>query len=470
MKRLPSVLIAIASHGTAQDHYLEMVLAEFRKLSMPNKIVVLSDRNKPVQGAEVVVGLPSRNPYSLPFAHRKVFAENAEGYDLFIYTEDDTFLTGKHIEAFMEVQAKLKDDEILGFVRSETSPEGQKYITSIHHHFRWLPDTVVKRGGEMFAQLSNNHSGCFIATRQQLRKAIASGGFLVEPRSGMYGMLETAASDIYTQCGLRRLLCVSRINDFIVPHLANKYYSQMGIPFEELEAQVNTLSDLSCDSRWNGSLFNPQTKAPDFRWSKNLYEGPDEELLRTLPPSTRNLLSVGASSGVNELLLSKKGIKVCAMPIDPVFADAQRRHGIRTVEGPFESATKDLNGEEFDTILMADVLHLLANPIEWLNKLQSLLEPEGMLIASVWNTSEPIAWLKDWLDGQRRSVTPDYENIGVQPVSPKILRTWCNESGLELTQIIPLVTGSRHIVRRLGYRPFKSLCTTKFIMKAKRNA
>src|SRR5690606_29799827 len=58
-----SVLVAIASYGTKQDHFLERVVAEFRRLPMPTRVVVLSDRPKPAFGAEVVAGLPSRNTY-----------------------------------------------------------------------------------------------------------------------------------------------------------------------------------------------------------------------------------------------------------------------------------------------------------------------------------------------------------------------------------------------------------------------
>jgi SAM-dependent methyltransferase len=468
MNPMPSLLIAIASYGTAQDNYLEKLLAEYRNLRMPSSVVVLSNQFKPVRGAEVIVGLPSSDPYSLPFAHRKLFAENAEKFDLYVYTEDDTLLSEKHIEAFLDVQAKLEKNEIPGFLRSETSPEGKRYITSIHHHFRWLPDTVVRRDGEIFAQLSNQHSGCFIATREQLRIAIASGGFLVEPRSRVYGMLETAASDIYTQCGLRRLLCISRIHEFIVPHLANKYYSQMGVCYEELAIQAKTLGDLYQKGNWRGSLFNPQTKAPGFRWSKNLYDKPDEELLRTVPPSVKNLLSIGSGSGANEEWLRKNGIDVCAVPVDAVFGEALRSRGIRTVEGPLDKIIESMKGERFDMILISGMLHLVNNPVNWLTKLGRLLSPEGILIADVCNTSSPLSWLRDWRDGQGRTFSPNHESIGAHYVNARRLRSWCRSSGLEVIQIIPLIGSTRRIVRQIGRGPLKAALSERFILKARR--
>jgi len=470
MERMPSIFIAIASYGTAQDHYLERLLAEYRKLRMVSRVVVLSNQYKTVRGAEVVVGLPSSDPYSLPFAHRRLFAENAEKYDLFVYTEDDTFLTEKHIDSFLTMQAKLEKNEILGFIRSETSPEGKKYITSIHHHFRWLPDTVVNRDGEIFAQLSNQHSGCFIATREHLSRAITSGGFLVEPRSWVYGMLETAATDIYTQCGLRRILCLSRIQEFIVPHLANKYFSQMGIPSEELAIQAKTLSDLYQHGDWSGSLFNPQTKAPGFRWSKNLYDEPDEELLRAVPPSAKNVLSVGSGSGENEDRLRKNGIDVCAVPVDAVFGEALKRRGIRTVEGSLDKVIERMEGEKFDVVLMSGMLHLVDNPVNWLKKLSGLLPPEGFLIADASNTSALLPLLRDWRDGQGRPYSPDHKSSGAHFVNAKRLRSWCRSSGLEVIRITPLIGSSRRIVRQIGRGPLKAAMSERFILKARRTA
>ena len=184
--RRPSLLVAIASYGTAQDHFLEQVVAQYHDLDMDCRIVVLSNLDKPVRGAEVRVGLPSRDTYSLPFAHRKLFLECANDFDLFVYTEDDTLITPANLRAFLEVQQYLREDEIAGFLRSETNPDGIRYIVSANSHFRWVPDSAFSRTQYRFAEFSNQHSGCFIVTRSQLARAIASGGFTVEPRVDRY--------------------------------------------------------------------------------------------------------------------------------------------------------------------------------------------------------------------------------------------------------------------------------------------
>ena len=469
MDQLPSILIAIASYGTAQDHYLEKLLSEFRKMRAEKRIVVLSDRDKQVIGAEVLAGLPSNNPYSLPFAHRKLFADNANKFDLFMYTEDDTFLTEKHIKLFHTTQEMLQEDEIVGFIRSEQSSEGKKYITSINTLFRWLPESVVKRNGELFAQLSNQHSGCFIVTRKQLKKAIESGGFLVKPYKDTYGMLETAASDIYTRCGLRRLICISRIKDFIVPHLPNKYYQEMGISIEEMEFQIRSLIELHQNGRWNGSLFNPQTRLPGFRGSKTLFERPDEKLLAMIPKATKSILSIGCGLGETEFELNIKGLSVTAVPIDSVFGEALRARGIRSIEGSFNEVIEVLKGQQFDAVLIANVLHLVKNPVYWLQKIKHFIVPGGCLIASVSNISEILSWLKDWKDGCRRPLYPSYNSFLAHSVNSRKLRNWLRTTGLEIKHFDADLVGWRQFIKKLHLEAIESAFAARFIVVAKRS-
>jgi len=443
----PSILVAVASYGSGQEHFLKRVIAEYQRLDTPCRIVVLSNVDKPVQGAEVIVGLPSRDSYSLPFAHRKVFRENVNNYDLFIYTEDDTLLTARNIRAFLEIQQYLEDDEILGFVRSETDPSGACYIVSANCHFRWLPDTVITRGPHRFAQFSNQHSGCYIASRKQLANAIASGGFTLTPRTGRYGMLETAASDIYTQCGLTRVVCLTQIEDFIVPHLANKYHGRMGVPQRDFDAQVKCALRLADSKESVGSLFDPETRVPGFRWSKHLYWGPDKELLGLVPFAARRILSIGAASGADEIELLQRGHEVSAVPVDPIFGDGLERRGVRVYPLPLEQAVRALGPVKFEVVLVTDVLHLLADPLAWLRTMAEMLVPDGKIVGSVSNTTSLLWAFKDWRRGQRRWVRPNFDKNGVQPMSERRLAGLCRASGLESVEVIPSGEGPPALCR-----------------------
>ena len=76
-------------------------------------IVVLSNIKKDVgQETELLVGMPNKDPWSLPFAHKQVFADRLNNYDLFLYSEDDVLVTEKNIRAFLRAVDVLPENEI----------------------------------------------------------------------------------------------------------------------------------------------------------------------------------------------------------------------------------------------------------------------------------------------------------------------------------------------------------------------
>ena len=108
-----NILVAIANYGLKNQAYLQKLIDEYKSMSYSVDIVVLSNIPKELDpDIEVIVGLPAKNPWSLPFTHKRIFAERSKYYDLFIYSEDDILIKQKNIEAFLKVQAILPDDEI----------------------------------------------------------------------------------------------------------------------------------------------------------------------------------------------------------------------------------------------------------------------------------------------------------------------------------------------------------------------
>ena len=79
------LLVVIANYGTGNDQYLSRVLAEYQNMEFDSQIVVTTNLAKKLDGkVEVITGLPAKNPKSLPFAHKRIFAERLEkSYDLF---------------------------------------------------------------------------------------------------------------------------------------------------------------------------------------------------------------------------------------------------------------------------------------------------------------------------------------------------------------------------------------------------
>lgn len=428
----PACLVVIANYGTTNDRYMQRLLMELRSIRLPLELHVLTNVEKD-WGANVAVhvGLPTRNPRSLPFAHRRLFAERLAKADYFVYCEDDTLVTERNLRAFIEVNGALGPDEIPGFLRVEQTPDGACYVESAHGHFRWNTNSLVWRGASLFATFTNHHSAFTMASRAQVQRAIESGGFLVDPHVGRFAMLECGASDLYTQCGLTRLISVSRIEDFLVRHLSNSNSLRWGLRYDEFLAQARALQRIELEDGWRGSLLDVETRMPRGWWSKRLYEQPDGDLMALVPKVTKTVLSVGAGWGATEASLAEQGKKVTGLPVDAVFGDCLRRRQIETVEGSFATVVSKLKPRQFDVVLMENILQLLPNPVEWLSMLRPLLSAGGVLLASVPKTFDPLRLI--WcLRGERAAAFPGpFEVSHVQKVSRSRLRRWFATAGME---------------------------------------
>jgi hypothetical protein len=151
--RRQRLLVAIASYGVKNLELLRGIIQGYRKLSLDVDIVVLSEAPKDLgPGVEVVVGLPSRNPWSLPFAHKAIFAREIDNYDLFLYSEDDIQFTERNIQAFLGATKELDTDEVAGFLLYEKDKVGMTWLTGFWENFHWEPESVRRRGGYTVAE------------------------------------------------------------------------------------------------------------------------------------------------------------------------------------------------------------------------------------------------------------------------------------------------------------------------------
>src|SRR4029077_9551511 len=129
-------------------------------------LVVLSEAPKSLgPNVEVIVGLPSRNPWTLPFAHKAIFAERADRYDLFVYSEDDIWATEANIRAFLTATPELELNEIAGFMRYEIDGSGNWLLAEPWGHYHWKPESVRQRGAYTVAEFTNEHAGFYILTQ-----------------------------------------------------------------------------------------------------------------------------------------------------------------------------------------------------------------------------------------------------------------------------------------------------------------
>jgi 2-polyprenyl-3-methyl-5-hydroxy-6-metoxy-1,4-benzoquinol methylase len=426
------ILVAIANHGTGNRSYLDRLLAEYRSFQFEVHVVILSDIPKDLgPDVEVLVGRPTRNPWSLPFAHKQLFRDRLDEYDYFIYSEDDTLVTERNFRAYLEVSQALPEDEVAGFLRYEEGPDGARYLSGIHSYFRWDASSVRFRGGNAFAFFTNEHAAMFLLSRAQLRRAIASGGFLAGPREGRYDMLCTAATDPYTGCGMRKMICVSRLDDFLIAHLPNKYIGKLGLPRDEVQLQIDALlrigkGELQLRGPIGGAV-SPEGPPP----VKNLYEPPRDDLLALVPAGAKRVLSVGCGWGALEGELLRRGVSVTGIPFDPIIAASAAHRGVDVRYDSIDQLRAG-SAERFDCILFVNVLHLFTDPAQALKDSTSLLREGGAIVASLPYAS-PFRRVARWLRSRFRF------RLGtriddVQPPSPRTVRSWFRKAELGVEQ------------------------------------
>ena len=431
-------LIAIANFGTKNERYLARLLKEYRSMTCYEAhIVILSDIPKDFgPDIEVIVGMPAKNPWSLPFGYKTLFMERLDQYDLFIYSEDDTLITERNVDAFMEVTQVLPDNYIAGFIRYEVSESGRKYYSTIHSHYHWNPNSVMKIGNYILAHYTNEHSACFILTQNQLKKAIYSGGFLLPARAGRYGMPETASTDPYTQCGLKKMVCISHLENFSLHHLPNAYLGKMGISEAMLSSQIQRMIEIEKGRHTRKQLLDAETKLIDATLHKKYYEKPHNEFLCFLPKDLKSVLSVGCGWGANEEKLIKQGANVTGIPLDSVIASCAELRGIETTSPNFCVAFKELKNRRFDCVLFINILEYIEEPERIFQQFSSLLNPSGIVGIAIHNFNH-LSLLKKKISKKEiyKDITEigNYDRTGLhRPTKRQIQKLFLN-NGLKAT-------------------------------------
>lgn len=434
------VLVAIASYGTSNDRYLHQLIREYRAMSFAVDIVIVSNVEKRItDDIACLVGLPNKNPWSLPFSHKKLFADRADQYDLFIYSEDDILITEKNLLAFLDVTASLRDDEVAGFLRIEKSEGDAVNFPDVHAYFHWDTTSVRSRGDYTLASFTNEHAACYVLTREQLARAIQSGGFIVEPHEGKYDLLCTAATDPYTQCGLAKLIPISHLDGFTVHHLSNKYVDSMGISKAALHQQIQALLQVATNPEASAPLLGTETRLWRCMYSKDYYEPVSEQAVAMIPDHVRSVLSIGCGSGCSERRLIERGCRVVAAPLDPVIASHAAAQGIEVVPGDLRAVLAKVGSERFDCILYQNVLHLAPDPVEMLALFRSVLAPSAVMIIQVPNMlCIPVLW-RGARDRRRLHRRGGYKATGVHFTSSGTLKEWCRRAGLTLDRVVPIL-------------------------------
>jgi hypothetical protein len=220
------LLISIANYGDLQLKYLKCVIDNFETYNYEISIVIDTtiDLSHIINGRQFITQriFDCSVGQALPFKHRSYFANNIAHYDLFLYTENDHFIPQHAIDFIANTSSSLGNDEIIGFIRYEID-KGIYYLIDQDIKFPISKFHAWEENGQIFFTPFIFHSGCYLISQEQLRHAIASGGYLARAHIGPYGMLEQGASDIYTQCGFKPKFLPLPIEPVLIHHMPDKY-------------------------------------------------------------------------------------------------------------------------------------------------------------------------------------------------------------------------------------------------------
>jgi 2-polyprenyl-3-methyl-5-hydroxy-6-metoxy-1,4-benzoquinol methylase len=463
------LLVTIASYGDKNLELLQRIIRDYRNMAMDVDVVVLSNAPKNLDaGVRVIVGLPTEDPWSLPFAHKPVLAENVEKYDLFVYTEDDMAVTEKNIRAFLRLTPQLDPGEIAGYLRYEVDQSGKYSLPDVHGVSRWVPESVHRRGEHIVAEFTNEHAAFFLLTQAQLRRAIASGGFLREPCVTRYDMACTAATDPYTNCGFRKVVCISTIDDFLIHHLSNRYAGQLGTSMELFKEQLQTMLAIQNGAHPASTLCETASKFLNNKWSKSLYEEPDEKFLKLIPKPAKTVLSIGCGWGAAEAKLKERGLKVTALPLDSVIGARAAKAGIEVIYGSLEKSLAELSGRTFDCVLMTNLLHLLPNPGVVLEQCSGLVGRGGTLIVSGPNLKTLRVQLKQMMGKSDYGKLGAHREGGVTVFGPGTLKQRLKKNGFQSAEVRFQNPGSANGALTGLAGLFPGLAAEEWVLEARR--
>jgi 2-polyprenyl-3-methyl-5-hydroxy-6-metoxy-1,4-benzoquinol methylase len=112
------------------------------------------------------------------------------------------------------------------------------------------------------------------------------------------------------------------------------------------------------------------------------------DVVRLVADGSR-VLELGPATGYMSRVLSDRGCTVVGIEIDPEMAERAADFCERVIVGDLDTLdlAAELGDERFDTIVAADVLEHLRDPLGALERLRPFLKPDGCFVISVPNVA-----------------------------------------------------------------------------------
>lgn len=254
------LLVCISNYGEGQLSYLHQVLSAYSEMKHFSVDIILHTTQAldlsrfPIQQRQIlcdpVVGR------DLAMFHREIMIESQNDYDLFVYSENDILISEQNLLTLCAATKNLPDPYAIGFIRYERNRknpgDSELYLPDAHPSGGRVYKGEVIVNGVRYAKLRNLHQGCFVLTRDQLKRATKSRFFSYYNRGDPLNR-EVGATFVYIGCGLQKIIPVDLIDQLLIHHLPDKYVNLDEAPWNKTPPY--TVNDLK--------RFIAQSNKPD---------------------------------------------------------------------------------------------------------------------------------------------------------------------------------------------------------------
>lgn len=130
-----------------------------------------------------------------------------------------------------------------------------------------------------------------------------------------------------------------------------------------------------------------------------IYTASRPELLELISPQVNRILDVGCADGhLSSIIKDRYDAEAWGVEISQKLADSAKTKMDRVLVGSIENLFSTLPDKYFDTIILADILEHLFDPVSVLLKLKEKLTDNGAFVASIPNVGH---WgvIKNLLNG-----------------------------------------------------------------------
>ena len=257
---------------------------------------------------------------------------------------------------------------------------------------------------------------------------------MVEPHKGRHDMLCSAATDPYTQCGFKKVICISQFDEFLIHHMPNQYIGKMGLAIDDVRKQINALHEIEQGKRSSRQLLKKRPYSNISPWQKSYYEIEDLNILSAIPGNAKKILSIGSGWGSLEKALNKRGCNVECVPLDSVISVGLELEGIEIYEPDIDMTMEAIKNKQYDCIILSQLLHFIEDPQELLKRLSGCLQENGKIVVTIPNMNHVKIKYQAILGRDACTKEGKARSNGCQVMTLGLIRKWYKESGIVLTK------------------------------------